>query len=228
MSETQDEGFERRQVFDTPDPIILSTEHRSIRKRCTCGKLNAGTFPKEATAPASYGPNVRAATLYLLFGQHLSVERTADAMSTMLGAQVSTGFVASLAKEAAGGLTGFIDVIRRRLSSSFLVHADETSDQVRTDKWWFHVVSNELYTYLFASPTRAKSAPDEAGVLPEFAASWCTTASPCTSSTTTRPTQSAWHTSFVSWSRSGSDGTRDGPTTWRHLLRDEQGGARRP
>jgi len=30
------------------------------------------------------------------------------------------------------------------------------------------VVSNELYTYLFASPTRAKSAPDEAGVLPEF------------------------------------------------------------
>lgn len=169
LSEVGDEGFERRQVFDTPDPIVISTEHRSVKKRCTCGKLNAGTLPKEATAPASYGPNIRAATLYLLFGQHLSVERTADAMSTMLGAQVSTGFVASLAKEAAGGLASFIDVIRRRLTESFLVHADETSDQVRTDKWWFHVVSNELYTYLFASPTRAKSAPDEAGVLPEFA-----------------------------------------------------------
>jgi transposase len=169
LSAADEEGFERRQVFDTPDPIILSTEHRSIRKRCRCGKLNAGTFPNEATAPASYGPNVRAAALYLLFGQHLSVERTADAMSTMLGAHVSTGFVASLANEAAGGLTGFIDVIRRRLCASFLVHADETSDQVRTDRWWFHVVSNDLYTYLFASPTRAKSAPDEAGVLPEFA-----------------------------------------------------------
>lgn len=168
LSEVGDEGFERRQVFDTVDPIILSTEHRSIRKRCTCGKLNAGAFPKEATAPASYGPNVRAAALYLLFGQHLSVERTADAMSTMLGAQVSTGFVASLAQEAAGGLDGFIDIIRRRLGSSFLVHADETSDQVRTEKWWFHVVSNDLYTYLFASSTRAKSAPDEAGVLPGF------------------------------------------------------------
>jgi len=168
LSATDEEGFERRQVFDTPDPIIVSTEHRSIRKRCTCGTLNAGTFPKAATAPTSYGPNVRAATLYLLFGQHLSVERTADAMSTMLGAQVSTGFVASLATEAAGGLCGFIDVIRRRLTASFLVHADETSDQVRTDKWWFHVASNELYTYLFASPTRGKSAPDEAGVLPSF------------------------------------------------------------
>jgi len=30
------------------------------------------------------------------------------------------------------------------------------------------VASNELYTYLFASPTRAKSAPDEAGVLGAF------------------------------------------------------------
>jgi len=169
LSAIEEEGIERRQVFDTPDPIIVSTEHRSVKKRCTCGKLNAGVFPKEASAPASYGPNVRAAALYLLFGQHLSVERTADAMSTMLGAEVSTGFVASLAKEAAGGLGGFIDLIRRRLTSSFLVHADETSDQVRTDKWWFHVVSNDLYTYLFASPTRAKSAPDEAGVLPGFA-----------------------------------------------------------
>ncbi len=168
LSARDEEGFERRQVFDTPDPIILSTEHRSIRKRCRCGKLNKGPFPNEATAPASYGPNVRAAALYLLIGQHLSVERTADAMSTMLGAQVCTGFVASLANEAAGGLGGFIDVIRRRLTSSFLVHADETSDQVRTEKWWFHVVSNDLYTYLFASPTRAKSAPDEAGVLAEF------------------------------------------------------------
>ncbi|MGH8996783.1 MAG: IS66 family transposase [Acidimicrobiales bacterium] len=162
------ESIERRQVFDTPDPIIVVTEHRSVRKRCSCGKLNVGSFPKEATAPTSYGPNVRAAGLYLLHGQHLSVERCAEAMSAMLGANVSTGFVASLAKEAAGGLDGFVAEIRRRLRRASLVHVDETSDQVRTDKWWFHVVSNELYTYLFASPTRGKAAPDDAGVLSAF------------------------------------------------------------
>jgi len=161
-------GIEQRQVFDTPDPIIICTEHRSVARRCSCGKLNKAAFPKEATAPTSYGPNVRGAALYLLFGQYLSVERVADAMSTMLGAHVSTGFVASLAKEAAGGLGGFIDEVRRRLSTAPLVHVDETSDQVRTEKWWFHVVSDELYTYLFASPTRGKAAPDEAGVLPDY------------------------------------------------------------
>lgn len=161
-------GFERRQVFDTPDPIVVATEHRSIKKRCTCGKLNAGVFPRAATAPTSYGPNVRAAALYLLFGQHLSVERAAEAMSAMLGADVSTGFVASLAKEASGGLGGFMEEIRRRLLKTEVIHVDETSDQVRTKKWWFHTVSSELYTYLFASPTRGKAAPDEAGVLGEF------------------------------------------------------------
>jgi transposase len=162
------EGIERRQVFDTPAPVIITTEHRSVRRRCSCGTLNRGVFPREATAPTSYGPNVRAAALYLLHGQHLSVERTAEAMSAMLGADVSTGFVASLASEAARGLPGFVEEIRRRLRHAALVHVDETSDQVRTDKWWFHVVSNELYTYLFASPTRGKAAPDQAGVLGVF------------------------------------------------------------
>jgi transposase len=51
LSGADEEGIERRQVFDTPDPIILSTEHRSVKKRCTCGKLNAGAFPKEFPCP---------------------------------------------------------------------------------------------------------------------------------------------------------------------------------
>lgn len=168
LSSAADEGFERRQVFDTPEPVMVSTEHRSVKKRCRCGTLNAGTFPREATAPTSYGPNVRAAALYLLFGQFLSVERTAEAMSAMLGAEVSTGFVASLATEAAAGLGAFSDEVVRRLRASPLVHVDETSDQVRTDKWWFHVVSNDRYTHLVASPTRGKEAPDQAGVLSTF------------------------------------------------------------
>src|ERR1035441_3074829 len=91
LADVPTESIERRQVFDTPDPIIIATEHRSVRKRCWCGRLTAGTFPREATAPTSYGPNVRAAALYLLHGQHLSVERTADAMSTMPPPQVSCG-----------------------------------------------------------------------------------------------------------------------------------------
>lgn len=65
----------------------------------------------------------------------------------MLGAEMSTGFVASLAKDEAGALTSFIDVIRHRLTSSIIVHANETFDHVWTTYWWFNVVSNDLYNY---------------------------------------------------------------------------------
>jgi transposase len=114
-------------VFDVPDPKLICTEHRSVRRRCRCGTVMAGGFPPEAKAPTSYGPKLRAATLYLLHGQHLPVERTAEAISAMLGADISTGFVASLAGEAARGLSGFMDELRRRLRAARVIHVGETT-----------------------------------------------------------------------------------------------------
>jgi hypothetical protein len=130
--------------------------------------VTKGAFPTEATAPAAYGPNVRASALYLLMGQHLPVERTAQAIAALLGTPVPTGFIASLATEAADDLVAFPDELKARLRSSSLLHVDETFDQVGTEKMWFHVAANEFSTFLVASMTRGKSAPDDAGVLPEI------------------------------------------------------------
>jgi transposase len=168
LTDAAPEGVWSRQVYDTLDPILICTEHRSVKKRCSCGTVSAGAFPPEARAPVSYGPNVRAAALYLLHAQHCSVERTAQALSEMLGAPVSTGFVASLAKEAAGRLDPFLAELAEALVSSPVVHVDETPDQVRTDTVWFHVCATDLYTFLHASETRGKAAPDAAGVLGRF------------------------------------------------------------
>ena len=168
LSSAPVESFSRRQVLDTPDPVLVCIEHRALKKRCSCGTLCIGAFPKEAKAPACYGPNVRAAALYLLHAQHCSVERTAQALSEMLGAPVSTGFVASLASEAATLLDPFLAEVAERLVASPVVHVDETPDQVRTDIVWFHVCATDLYTFLFASSTRGKAAPDEAGILGRF------------------------------------------------------------
>ena len=49
-----------RQVFDLPPVSLLCTEHRAETRRCSCGTLTAGSFPPEATAPACYGPALRA------------------------------------------------------------------------------------------------------------------------------------------------------------------------
>ena len=159
---------EVRQVIDVPDPRPSCVEHRAVTKTCRCGEMTAGSFPPEARSPASYGPNIRAIALYLLHRQHLPFERTKEALAEMLGVEVSTGFLASLAPEAAGRLRPFIEAVKELLLTSPLVHVDETSDQVGTRTIWLHVVADDEATYLFASPTRGRAAPDAAGVLPSF------------------------------------------------------------
>lgn len=168
LSGVEPESIERRQVFDTPDPIVKCSEHVVVKKRCSCGCLNSSSFPTEAIGTTCYGPNIRAIGLYLLIAQHIPVERTKEALSEMFKVDVSTGFLSSLPKEASGNLNGFMDQLSKDLISSKVIHADETSDQVGYDKVWFHVASNELLCHLFASTTRGKAAPDEAGILPKF------------------------------------------------------------
>jgi transposase len=181
LSGAADEGFEARQVFDVPDPKLICTEHRSVRRRCRCGTVMAGGFPPEAKAPTSYGPKLRAATLYLLHGQHLPVERTAEAISAMLGADISTGFVASLAGEAARGLSGFMDELRRRLRAARVIHVGETTTRCAPRSGG--CTSWPMSCTRTCSPvTPARDPPLRrracSGTSP---ASWCTTGSRCTS-----------------------------------------------
>jgi len=162
------EAVEVRQVLDIPVPTISCVEHQVRKRRCSCGALARGAFPLEARASACYGANLRAIACYLLHAQHLPIERTKQALSEMYGIEVSTGFLAGLAPEAAGRLVGFVEALKERLVGSRLVHVDETSTQVGTATWWLHVVSNADATYLFADRTRGKDAPDAAGVLASF------------------------------------------------------------
>ncbi|NNN16603.1 MAG: hypothetical protein HKL82_12220 [Acidimicrobiaceae bacterium] len=57
------ESIETRQVFDIPKPTLTCIEHRSERRRCSCGTTTAGVFPAEARGWTSYGPRIRANAL---------------------------------------------------------------------------------------------------------------------------------------------------------------------
>ena len=161
-------GEEVRQVFDVPVPAVRCVEHRAKKKRCRCGKTTTASFPPQARARVSYGPRLRAVAVYLLYGQYLSVERTVDALEALTGASVSAGWVCAVAAEAAGDLAGFIATLRDELHDEPVVCVDETEHQVRQARWWLHTVATEHHSFLFASPTRGKAAPDEAGVLAGF------------------------------------------------------------
>ena len=156
-----------RQVFDVPDPKVVVTEHRAERRRCACGCETTAAFPTEATAPACYGPSIKAHALYLLCAQHLPRERCAQALADLFGVSVSTGTLDNWMREAADALVVFLAVVTARLRAARVVHADETSVRSAKAALWVHVCCTALLTLLHVG--RRDKATMEAGPLGDYA-----------------------------------------------------------
>jgi hypothetical protein len=89
--------LERRQVRDPPILRIEITDHQAEVKTCSvCGMESVADFPAEASQRTQYGPGLCALATYLLHGQLLPMERTAEIFSDAFGQGVSEGFLASL------------------------------------------------------------------------------------------------------------------------------------
>jgi len=89
-------------------------------------------------------------------------------MPDVLGAPVSTGFLAGLGVEGAGRLGRLIDRLKGLLRAEPVVHADETTTRVSASPWWLHVVASPTLTLLGCHRSRGRNAIDDLGVLPGF------------------------------------------------------------
>ncbi len=156
-----------RQVFDVPDPTVIVTEHRAQRRRCACGCETTAAFPPEATAPACYGPSIKAHAIYLLCAQHLPRERCAQALADLFGVAVSTGTLDNWMREAADALVVFLAVVAAQLRAAPVVHADETSVRSGKAALWVHVCCTAVLTLLHVG--RRNRATMEAGPLGDYA-----------------------------------------------------------
>ncbi|MFF3062904.1 transposase, partial [Streptomyces sp. NPDC057909] len=161
-------GFERRQVRDIPLSTVTVTEHRAHRCRCACGAVTAEPMPGQiAGSPSSYGPNLRALAVYLLVFQHVPVERTAILIADVTGAEVSTGWVASLLPEAADLVEDSLNLIRTLLMMGHVLHADETTTRIGSTRRWLHVACTDFLTLFHLAP-RSRKGADMGGVLPHY------------------------------------------------------------
>jgi len=161
-------GVEARQVFDLPVLRLGVVEHLAQRRRCGCGQVTAAAFPVQARAAACYGPRLRALVCYLLVHQHLPIDRAAQLCWDVLGASVATGTLASVVAEAAGGLEGFVEVVREQLAAGPVAHFDETGGRVAGRLHWVHSASTGRLSLFTVHAKRGKVAMDAAGVLSGF------------------------------------------------------------
>lgn len=162
-------GVRRRQVFDIPPIAVRVTEHQLIERRCGCGAVTTGAAPEGVRAPVQYGPRIAAIVVYLYVGQFLSKARTATAMAELFGTPVSAGTVASMTARAAGGLDGFLGLVRARIAGAQVAHFDETGLRVAGRLRWVHSASTGKYSLITVHDRRGREAMNAAGVLPTFA-----------------------------------------------------------
>jgi transposase len=165
LSDAEVIGVERRQVFDLPQIHPFVTEHRIERRRCRCGCEVKAAIPANATAPACYGPGVRALASYLAVHQHLPYDRMAQLFGDVLCMEVSTGALVQMVTEAGASLGLFQDVVRDLLQDAPAVHFDETGGRVAGKLHWVHVASSALLTLIDCHERRGRVAMDDLGVI---------------------------------------------------------------
>jgi transposase len=125
----------RVQVFDLPSFCLAVTEYQLMRRVCGCGHVTTASPPAGVRGgPTCYGPNVTAAATLLASQDVLSIERTADLMSTLLGAAVSTGFISSCLTRLDDALTtaGFEQALKTALGGQQVLGTDETPAPLTT------------------------------------------------------------------------------------------------
>jgi transposase len=160
----------RRQVFDVPPVAVHVTEHRITSVRCGCGTVTEAIAPDGVLAPVQYGPRVAAAAVYLNAEQHLSRERTAQALHDLLAVPVSPGTVTTMVERAAAAVdaSGVLDTVRERIAAADVAHFDETGLRVAGSNHWVHSASTGMFSLLTVHRRRGREAMDHAGVLPGF------------------------------------------------------------
>ncbi|MFM0213752.1 IS66 family transposase [Paraburkholderia sediminicola] len=159
---------EGRQVIDLPPTRFEVTEHRVQIAQCRCGKHHSGVFPDGVSQAVQYGPQVRAAAVYLTQYQQLPVERTAQALEDLFGLHVSTGTVQHSIDQAARLLAPAVEQIRQALCEQPVVHFDESGMRVGRTIHWLHVASTRDLSWYGSHRKRGSEALDSFGILPGF------------------------------------------------------------
>jgi transposase len=160
---------ERRQVQDLPVWRVEVKEHQVEEVVCpSCQQVSQGTFPAEVSAPAQYGPGVRALAVYLHQYQLVPMQRTCEVLSELCGCEVSEGTLVGWIECAAEALEPTMEQIAQGVLASPLQHADETGVRLGGKLHWMHVNSTRFLTHLAWHGKRGREALEAIGIWPRY------------------------------------------------------------
>jgi transposase len=149
LSQAPGSDYDRRQVFDLPEPQpLVVTEHRAHRCRCAaCGTVTKGAFPEAVGAPVQYGDRITAIVVYLSAFQFVPLDRLKTLMVDLFGVTLSRASLEAMSRRTAHRLLGFADAVRQLILVAPVKHLDETGFRIVKTLKWLHIAATIRLTH---------------------------------------------------------------------------------
>lgn len=149
---------EKRQVIDIVLQPVQITEYQYAVINCSCGHISCGGFPKFATQPTQYGPNIRAFWTVLNNECKLPYEKISQLSTDIFGIKATATTILNTQEQCHAALKEVTAYIKNAVSAGKIAHFDETGARTAGKNAWVHVASNSRFTYIFAHEKRGSKA----------------------------------------------------------------------
>lgn len=168
------DGVVVRQVFDIKISKFV-TEYRAEQLVNQAGQIFVASFPDDVTHRTQYGASVKARSVYFTVEQMIPYERIQEQFKHDADLSLGTGSFVNFKREAATKLNAlqFDQVAKYALSTSDVVHSDETGINISGKRLWLHGASNGMWCWLEPHEKRGCEAMDAIGILPAFSGLLC-------------------------------------------------------
>lgn len=144
----------KRQVIELPEVKARYIEHQVYGRKCQCGHITEGEFPKEIRAHIQYGNSVESLISYFYSRHYVPFLRMKEIMSEIFNLPISEGGIHYLLGRFTRRVKPFYDQIRDRIEQSSVVGSDETGANLNGKLTWFWTWQNDRLTYISHSLNR--------------------------------------------------------------------------
>lgn len=113
------------------------------------GNRYVAAFPEGVTQPVQYGDGVKAHSVYMSQYQMIPYGRIVDAFQHQMGIMISAGSLVNFNRKVYTRLEDFEKWVKAKLSSSALLHLDETGINIGGARRWLHTTSTETLSHFY-------------------------------------------------------------------------------
>jgi transposase len=125
------------QITELPPATAEVIEVRQYAVTCPkCGQVQVPQPPIGLEMERTFGARLEATVVYYRQEQHMSYQRTEEALWELHGVSISQGGIDQIMQRAGQKASQQTEAIQEEVCQSAVIHSDETGSRVNGQNWW--------------------------------------------------------------------------------------------